>query len=158
MIYVALENLRSLYNIGGIFRTCSFFGITRVLLVGYSGRNFDTRGRSVLHEDVKKSSLGSEANLEIVFLEDAGELLKYAKDNGLRVVSMEQNEKSLKLGDWAPQDNSILVFGNEVTGVSDELLLGSDQIVEVERPGVHNSLNVTTTCGIVLHKATQPGH
>jgi tRNA G18 (ribose-2'-O)-methylase SpoU len=149
-VYVALENIRSLYNIGAIFRTCSFFGVTKVLLVGYSGRNFDTRGNVVLHEEIKKSSLGSEKDIEINFVENSNELILYAKKNDLQIVSIEQNEKSTKLCNWKPTDNTILVFGNEVDGVSKEILEASNEIVEIERVGKHNSLNVTTACGIIL--------
>lgn len=149
-VYVALENLRSLYNIGAIFRTCSFFGVTKVLLVGYSGRNFDTKGNVILHDEVKKSSLGAEKDLEIVFLETSFDLVEFAKKYNLEIVSVEQDPKSTKLGNWKPSDNSILVFGNEVDGVSKEILDNSEDIVEIERIGTHNSLNVTTACGIIL--------
>lgn len=150
---MALENLRSLYNIGAIFRTCSFFGVKKVLLVGYSGRNFDTRGRPVLHEEIKKSSLGSEDDLEITFVDD---LIKYASDNNLRLVSIEQSPNSVKLQNWKPLPSTIIVFGNEVDGVSSPVLETSEKIVEIEKSGTHNSLNVTTACGIVLYQISLP--
>jgi tRNA G18 (ribose-2'-O)-methylase SpoU len=153
-IYVALENLRSLYNIGAIFRTCSFFGVKKVLLAGYSGRNFDTKGRVVLHEEIKKSSLSSEKDLEIIFTDD---LVKYAADNKLKIISIEQHPDSIALQDWKPESDTILVFGNEVDGVSTQVLEASEEIVEIEKSGTHNSLNVTTSCGIVLFHLQSSG-
>lgn len=149
-IYVALENLRSLYNIGAIFRTCSFFGVKNVILVGYSGKRFNTLGQPILHDQIKKSSLGAEESLNIIFLETSSDLIKFAKENHLKLVSAEQHPDSTSLNKWKVSDKTVLVFGNEVEGVSKEVLSSSNQIIEVVRTGVHNSLNVTTVCGIVL--------
>lgn len=153
-IYIALENLRSLYNIGAIFRTCSFYGIKNALLIGYSGRNFNTKSQPILHEDISKSSLGTEKDLNIQFLDDSKELIKFAKDKKLKITAIEQHEKSINLTEWIPQENEIIVFGNEREGISSELLKCVDQIVEIEKYGIHNSLNVTTSCGIVLYELT----
>lgn len=154
-MYVALENIRSLYNIGAIFRTCSYFGIKNVLLVGYAGKTVNPRGQTVLHEEIKKVSLGSEADLNIIFIKDSQELIAYAVEHALNLIAVEQNEKSVRLSKWIPDKTheSILVFGNEVDGVSPVVIDASSQIIEIERPGLHNSLNVTTACGIVLYKA-----
>ncbi len=157
-IYVALENIRSLHNIGAIFRTCSFFGITEILLVGYSGRNFDTKGRPVLHEEIKKSSLGTEKDLNIKFLDEPADLIKFSQEQKLKLFAIEQTEKSTVLGNIDFKESGsgyILVFGNEVTGVSAEVLEASDQTIEIAKKGSHNSLNVATVCGIVLYSATK---
>jgi tRNA G18 (ribose-2'-O)-methylase SpoU len=151
-VYVALENVRSLYNIGAIFRTCSFFGIKNIILVGYSGKNFNTRGKIVLHEEIKKSSLGSEKDLKIKFLENSSDLINFVIKNSLKLISIEQNKKSINLRKWEPTENSVLVFGNEVDGISEDILRASDEIIEIKKLGKHNSLNVTTTCGIILWK------
>lgn len=150
MIYVALENIRSLYNIGAIFRTLSFFGIYDVILVGYSGK--DSKGN--LHKDIVKTSLGSENDLNITFLETSSSLLAFAKENKLKIVSVEQNEKSTDLKDYGDFNNCVLVFGNEVAGITQEVLEISDAIVEIQRTGKHKSLNVTTAVGIALHTIT----
>jgi 23S rRNA (guanosine2251-2'-O)-methyltransferase len=153
-IYVALENLRSLYNIGAIFRTCSYFGIYKVLLVGYSGKRTNTKGEVILHHEVEKSSLGSEKDLQITMLKDSKELIDYAAANSLKVVAVEQHHESIDLESFVIPNNSVLVFGNEVDGVSPETLKNSNCILEIKRPGKHNSLNVTTACGIILYKAS----
>lgn len=154
-IYVALENVRSVYNVGAIFRTCSFFGVYDVILVGYSGKDFNTLNKPVLHEKVTKTALGSEEDLNITFFENSGELIEFARGGGSDVVAVEQNEKSTPLEDWKPKDNSILVFGNEVDGVSEEILAKANGVIEISHHGKHGSLNVTTACGVVLHQLSR---
>lgn len=156
-VYIALENIRSLYNVGAIFRTCSFFGFYNVLLVGYSGKDYKGITK-VLHEKVKKSSLGSEKDLNIKFIPDSNSLINFAQKNELEIISIEQNEKSISLGTFCnrnyPLENKIFVLGNEVTGVSKKIQHKSQATIEISRHGKHTSLNVTTTCGIVLHSLT----
>lgn len=149
---MALENVRSLHNVGAIFRTCSFFGFYNVVLVGYSGKNVDTLNNPILHEDVSKTALGSEKDLNITMLENCEDLIDMAHKSGLDIVAIEQNAKSTPLSDWKPKNNTILVFGNEVDGVSKDILAAASDIVEISRYGKHGSLNVTTVCGIVLNK------
>lgn len=151
-VYVALEDVRSLYNIGAMFRTCSFFNITNLILVGYSGKKNNLRGEVVLHEQIHKTALGSENDLNITMLENSLALVEFAKSNNLQLFSVEQSKNAIKLSDWIPKDNCILTFGNEVTGVSETVLNNSHEIIEIERLGKHHSLNVTTSCGIILSK------
>lgn len=147
---MALEDIRSLYNIGAIFRTCSFFGVKDVLLVGYSGKTREG-ANVVLHPNVLKSSLGTEKDLNITFLDTSEDLVSFAVEKGLKILAIEQNENSGPLDKWDAEDNSIIVLGNEVTGVSGLLLERADDIIEISRVGSHNSLNVTTVCGITLY-------
>jgi len=147
-VIIALENIRSLYNIGAIFRTASFFGIKKILLVGYSGRR--VAGIDELHEKVKKTSLGAEKDLEIKFLAGPIQLIKFAKNNKLKLVVVEQDKKSISLQKWQPEKNSILVFGNELQGCSLKVLKATDEIVEIPRCGKKGSLNVSVAAGIVL--------
>ena len=150
-IYIALENIRSLYNVGGIMRACSFFGFNNIILIGYSGPKFNFKGQKVLHPELEKTALGAEDDVNVTFLENNEELFHFAKDNDLKIVSIEQDSKATMLKDWKPGDNSILVFGNEVKGVTKETLDISDEIVEIDRLGNKSSLNVTTANGIVLY-------
>lgn len=151
-IYVALENVRSLHNVGAIMRTCSFFGFYKLILIGYSGTKLDFKGNKVLHPQIAKTSLGAEVDVRVTFLENAEELFHFAKENKLTIIAIEQHKKSTSLKDWNPIDNTILVFGNEVKGISKDTLDISDEIVEIEKIGNKASLNVTTTLGVVLHK------
>jgi len=152
-VYVAMDNIRSLYNVGSIMRTCSFFGFAKLILIGYSGTKFNFKNEKVLHPQLEKTSLGAEKDMEeIVFVENVEELGVFAKENNLKIVAIEQHERSIKLSDWELKSDCVLVFGNELKGVSKEILDMADEIVEVERAGNKTSLNVATAAGIVLSK------
>lgn len=150
---VALENIRSLLNIGAILRTAEFFGIKAVWLVGYTGRERD--GWDELHHKIAKTALGAEKNLEIVFLRDTAALLDRVTKNKLNLVAIEQHPKSISLNNWQPDNRSVLVFGSETDGVSQEVLAAAAQIVEIPRVGKKNSLNVATVSGIIIYCSTR---
>jgi tRNA G18 (ribose-2'-O)-methylase SpoU len=151
-VIVALENIRSLFNIGAIFRTCEFFGVGEVFLVGYTGR--ERSDWNELHHKISKTALGAEKNLKIKFFRDSPALLTYVTAKKLPFVAIEQHPKSIALENWQPQPNSVLVFGSETEGVSPAILAAASQIVEIPRLGKKNSLNVATCAGIVINHAT----
>jgi len=158
--YICLENIRSLYNIGAIFRTCSFYGIYNVVLLGYAGKTHDSSGHTVLHSEILKTSLGAEKDLTILMLKEPTELIDFAKENDFEIISIEQTDNSVDIHQYAKDtenafENKIIVFGNEAVGVTPELQAASTHILELPRKGEHNSLNVTTTCGIVLDIISQ---
>lgn len=150
--YIALENLRSLHNIGAIFRTCSFFGFYNVLLVGYSGKAKDHYDRVILHPELTKTALSSEHDLNITFIEDTSALIAFSNMHKLDLIAIEQAEESISYKDFKNEDanDKILVLGNEVTGVSSEVLSASKVILEIPKIGNKGSLNVSTACGIIL--------
>ena len=150
VMYLALENIRSLYNVGAIFRTASFFGIKNILLVGYSGRK--AAGIDELHEKVKKTALGTEKDLKIKFLKNSQELIDFCRENKLKLVAIEQDKNSVDINHWQPEKNSVLVFGNELQGCSLKVLKAAEVIVEIPRLGKKRSLNVTVAAGIVIAK------
>ena len=136
-------------------RTCSFFGFYKLILIGYSGTKINFKGNKILHPQIEKTSLGAEEDMKVTFLENTEELFHFAKESKLTITSIEQHEKSTKLKDWKPKDNNILVFGNEVKGISKDTLDISDEVVEIERVGNKTSLNVTTVVGIMLSALAQ---
>lgn len=148
--FIALENIRSLHNIGAIFRSCSFFGVPEVLLVGYSGKTEDHYDRVILHPEILKTSLGAEKDLTIHFIETSAALIAFSKTANLDLIAVEQNERSIPYKTWRTDKDSILVFGNEVEGVSSEVLTAASTILEIPRVGEKSSLNVATACGIVV--------
>ncbi|MFZ5424473.1 MAG: TrmH family RNA methyltransferase [Patescibacteria group bacterium] len=152
MISVALENIRSTYNVGAILRTSSFFGIKQVILIGYSGVVVLPNGKRVLHPKVTKTALGSEKDLEVVFFENSEEFVRYCHNQAKNIISIEQSQNSNSIKNWQPKENDVVVFGNEVDGLSNYLMQNSSALVEIPRLGKHHSLNVTTACGIVLSK------
>ena len=152
MNYIALENVRSLYNVGSVMRSMSFFGLKNLILVGYSGRK--KPGIDELHEKVFKTSLGAERNIKLTFLKNSQELIQLARKNKLRLTAIEQNKKSIDLSNWVPSNSLVAVLGNEVDGVSKIILEKAEEIVEIERLGKKGSLNVATAAGVVLYKLT----
>lgn len=149
---LALENIRSLWNIGAILRTAEFFGIKELWMVGYTGR--EREDWDELHHKIGKTALGAEKNLEIKFLKDSLQLIKLAKKQNLKLLAIEQHPNSVSLQKWQPQPNSVLVFGSETEGVSQEVLAAAAEIIEIRRLGTKNSLNVATVAGIVLAKVS----
>ena len=145
-MYIALEKVRSLYNVGSVMRTMSFFGLKNLILVGYSGRK--KPGLDELHEKVNKTSLGAEEDVNIIFLNDSEKLIKYCKNKDLKLVVIEQDKKSVSLRGFKASKKMVMVLGNEVDGVSQKLLKKADKIVEIPRLGSKKSLNVATTAGI----------
>ena len=153
---VALENIRSLWNIGAIMRSCEFFGIKQVWLVGYTGR--EMAGSDELNHKITKTALGAEKILKIKFFRGTVTLLRYVSARKLTLVAVEQHPKSIPLQNWQPRPNSVLVFGSETGGVSAEALAAAAQIVEIPRLGQKNSLNVATCAGIVLYRFIEACH
>lgn len=151
-IIVALENLRSLYNVGAIFRTCEFFGVYKVILIGYSG--VDRNEPDLIHKRLWKTSCGTMEKVEIEHFDTLKAALEKYKPG--EVIAIENNvQNPIKLKDWRPNPNTMILFGNEVDGLSREAISMSDKIVEIPRVGTHSSLNVTTACGIVLNHVVQ---
>lgn len=151
--YICLQNIRSLYNIGAIFRTCSFFGFYNVILLGYSGKIIDKDGGVILNHKILKTSVGSEKDLKIKMFQELCELKNFCDLNNLKIISIEQSTLSEDIYKFKKQNNfknSVIVFGNEIMGISLDLINISDHILEIKKHGIHNSLNVTTACGIVL--------
>ncbi len=145
-IHIALENIRSLYNIGAIIRTAEFFGINRIILIGYSG--VDKNEPDMIHRKLKKTSLGSIPKINLEVMKNVELLKKY----GLSIIAIENNISNAKsLYGWNPPHKAILLFGNEVDGVSKEGLALAQEIIEIPRIGTHSSLNVATACGIVIN-------
>lgn len=158
-IYIALENIRSLNNVGAILRTCSFLGINNVVLVGISGV-LDMGSHKMLNPKVTKTSLGAEDDLNIIMLDSSKDLVSYSKQNNLSLIAVEQFDNSVQLNDFSFKnisgskessfDGAIFVFGHERDGVSKYILESADIVLEIPRIGNKSSLNVATAVGIVL--------
>jgi tRNA G18 (ribose-2'-O)-methylase SpoU len=149
-VYVALENIRSLYNVGSIIRTCSFFGIQKVFLIGYSGKEMLPNGAFELSTKLQKTALGSDLDVELVLVSSTVEFISICEKQELKIIAIEQHERSGSIYGCSVGSRSVLVFGNEVDGVSDYLINNATDVFEVLRQGIHNSLNVSVCCGLVL--------
>jgi len=143
-LIVILDNIRSLNNIGSVFRTCDAFRIEKIYLCGISA--------TPPHRDIQKTALGSTNSIDWEYAECTLELIRKLQLNNIQVLSIEQAEKSTMLNNFMPKKKQIyaVVFGNEVKGVSQNVVSESDQIIEIPQYGTKHSLNISVSCGIVL--------
>lgn len=149
-LFVALENIRSVHNVGAILRTCSFFGIKKVFLIGYSGKEKLPNGVFELSPKLTKTALGSQLDVELVLVDTPAEFLDLCKEQEVTVLAVEQHKDSRDIFAYVPTTISVLVFGNEVDGVSELVINQAKHILEIPCQGIHNSLNVSVSCGVAL--------
>lgn len=140
---IALDNIRSAQNVGSILRSAESFGADKVFLIGITPDAGSPK--------VKKTSLGAEKNLHIYYEKDAASLLKKLKRQGVGIVSLEITDRSKDINDFDFKNDSCLFLGNEVSGVSDEILLASDQVLKIPMIGKKESLNVAVSAGIAAY-------
>jgi tRNA G18 (ribose-2'-O)-methylase SpoU len=149
-VAVVLNNVRSMHNVGSVFRTCDAFLIERVILCGYTPQP--------PHRDINKTALGATETVAWHYAPDAVEAVKALKQEGYVVASVEQAHQSTLLHQYAwPADTKLaVVFGNEVEGVQDGVVAISDLCLEIPQLGMKHSLNISVAAGIVLwHLAAQ---
>lgn len=138
-----LNDIRSLYNVGSIFRTADGVGAEKLWLCGITGHPPDTQ--------ISKTALGAEKEVAWEYRQDACSVLRELKSKGYQIVFLEQLEESIPYQDFDPSPPVCLVLGNEISGVSDELLSLCDRTIEIEMAGLKNSLNVTVAFGVVAY-------
>ncbi len=146
--YVLLHNIRSVHNVGSLFRTADAAGVEKVFLTGYTPAPVDRFGRA--RKDLAKVSLGAETAVEWEKEEDIIVVLEKIKKEGFEVVAVEQSPDAISLKDYVPTESVAYIFGNEVDGLSDEVLQQADVVVEIPMHGIKESLNVSVAGGIVL--------
>lgn len=147
--YLILENIRSAYNVGAIFRTADGAGVSKIFLIGYTPAPIDRFGR--VQPEIKKTSLGAS---EVILWEHhptVEPVIERLQAEGLKVAAVEQGKESISLGDFEVPEKVVYVLGNEVDGVSDTVLQKADTIVEIPMLGTKESLNVSVAAGIVLY-------
>jgi tRNA G18 (ribose-2'-O)-methylase SpoU len=144
-----LENIRSAYNVGAIFRTADGAGVNKIFLVGYTPSPIDRFGRT--QPEISKTSLGASEEIEWEHSEDIKKVIESLKKEGLVIVAVEQTENSESLNDFSVPDSVAYIMGNEVEGVSKTALSLVDKAVEIPMLGTKESLNVSVAAGIVLY-------
>jgi 23S rRNA (guanosine2251-2'-O)-methyltransferase len=156
-IYLALENIRSIYNVGSILRTCSFFGIKKVFLVGYSGKLKLPNGKYIISPKLNKTALGSQHDVDLINIDSSQELVNECKRNVWDLYALEQTAISKNLFDckFTSNEHGVFVLGNEIEGVSEFILREADEILEIPRFGTHNSLNVSIAAAVLLTALTK---
>ncbi|HQB94044.1 MAG TPA: RNA methyltransferase [Candidatus Omnitrophota bacterium] len=137
---VLLNNIRSLHNVGSIFRTADGAGVEKIYLCGITGHPPDTK--------ITKTALGAEKEVPWTYEREAAIVLGKLKAEGYEIVLLEQLEQSVPYEAFTPSERVCLVVGNEIEGVSDGLLPLCDRTIEIGMAGLKNSLNVSVAFGI----------
>ncbi len=140
---VVLNNIRSLYNVGSIFRSSDGAGVGKIWLCGITGHP--------PNKQIAKTALGAQNSVPWEYRDDAVELIRELKTEGYSAVLLEQTEKSCLYQNFKPEGPVCLVIGHEVEGVSDELVSLADAAIEIEMAGLKNSLNVAVAFGIAAY-------
>jgi tRNA G18 (ribose-2'-O)-methylase SpoU len=134
--------------VGAIFRTCDGAGVDKIFLVGYTPAPTDRFGRLV--PEIVKTSLGASAMVPWEKVEDINLIIQRLKKEDAFVVAVEQSIGSVSVFDFSAPENIAYIFGNEITGVQNDVLSQCDAIIEIPMFGQKESLNVSVSVGIVL--------
>ena len=143
-LVVVLDNVRSLHNVGSVFRTSDAFLVERICLCGITS--------TPPQPEIHKTALGAEFSVEWQYYEQTQEAVKEYKEKGYHIFSIEQVEDSIKLPDLQlePDGKYVVILGNEVKGVQQEIVDMSDESIEIPQFGTKHSLNVSVTSGIII--------
>ncbi len=144
-IKVVLHNIRSLHNVGSLFRSCDAFGIDELILTGYT----PTPPRP----EISKTAIGAEEFVSWSAWDDFEKVSTSLKKDGYTIIGLEQTDKSIPLPGFDPSsfDKLCLVMGNEVTGIDDDILPFIDHFVSIPQFGNKHSLNVSVAGGVLLY-------
>ena len=143
-VIVVLDNIRSLNNVGSVFRTSDAFLIEKIYLCGITA--------TPPHKEIHKTALGATESVDWEYKEDTLSLIKELQKQNVVVASIEQAEQSTMLDSFTPNKEKRLavVFGNEVKGVQQTVVSASDICLEIPQLGTKHSLNISVSCGVVL--------
>ncbi len=143
-LIVILDNVRSLNNIGSVFRTADAFLIEKIYLCGITAQP--------PHKDIHKTALGATETVAWEYVEKTTDLVEKLKQENIQVLSIEQAENSVMLDDFQPEKDKkyAVIFGNEVKGVQQEIVSVSHQVIEIPQYGSKHSLNISVSAGVVI--------
>ena len=146
-LIVVLDNIRSLNNIGSIFRTCDAFLVLKIYLCGITAKPPNRK--------INKTALGSTDSVEWEYFKSTIKLIEKLKSEGVKIWSIEQVERAQKLNYIEKKDSKLkhaIVFGNEIKGVDQKIIDISENTIEIDQYGTKHSLNVSVAAGIVIWK------
>jgi len=149
-VIVVLDNIRSMYNVGAVFRTCDAFMVEQLYLCGITAKP--------PHREIQKTAIGATESVSWQYDASAQTSLEKLKNKGYRIIGVEQTNESIPLSAVKvdTQTPCALVMGNEVEGLSEEVLAYLDQAVEIPQFGTKHSLNISVSSGIVIWHYTAP--
>ncbi len=143
-VIVVLENIRSAYNVGSVFRTSDAFLVEAIYIVGYTSQP--------PHKEIKKTALGAEESVEWKHFATSAEAIDELRTKGFNVYAAEQAEGSYKLNaiGFEVDEKIAVIFGNEVAGVEQSTIALCDGCIEIPQLGMKHSLNIATAAGVLL--------
>lgn len=143
-VVVVLDNVRSMHNVGSLFRTCDGFAVEQLCLCGITGQP--------PHREIEKTALGATQSVNWSYFADPVQAVEQLRKNGYRIIAVEQAEKSIMLNEFEISEDTkyALIFGNEVNGVSDQVMQLLDACIEIPQFGTKHSFNIVVSAGIVL--------
>jgi 23S rRNA (guanosine2251-2'-O)-methyltransferase len=143
-LIVVLDNIRSMHNVGSVFRTADAFLLSGIYLCGYTP--------SPPHRDIHKTALGATETVDWKYFDSGQQAIQSLKNEGYRIIGVEQVENSIPLHEFSRhwENKLAVVFGNEVSGVGQEILELCDGCIEIPQSGMKHSLNISVAAGIVL--------
>lgn len=148
--YVIAHNIRSLYNVGSIFRIADAFGVAKIYLTGYTG----TPGNELHRLRMQKSALGAEKWVQWEHEKSPMKLIKKLRSEGVKILALENARGAINIRKFKPKFPLALVLGEEVRGVSKAMLKLCDQIIEIPMLGKKKSLNVSVAFGIAAYRVS----
>ena len=142
-VIVLLDNVRSLHNVGSVFRTCDAMAVEKLYLCGITAKP--------PHREIQKTAIGATESVNWEYIEDAINIIHRYKKEGYTIISVEQTSNSIALGNYNWKNEKVLlIFGNEVDGVQQKIIDLSDFSIEIPQWGTKHSFNITVSAGIVL--------
>lgn len=143
-LIIVLDNIRSLNNIGSVFRTADAFLIKKIYLCGITAQP--------PHKDIHKTALGATESVAWEYHENTIEVIEKLKSEDVKVLAIEQAEQAVMLDEFRPEKDQTyaIVFGNEVKGVSQASVNASDSVIEIPQYGTKHSLNIAVSAGVVV--------
>lgn len=142
-IVVLLNDIRSLHNIGSVFRTCDAMAVEKLYLCGITA--------TPPHREIRKTAIGASESVNWEYQKNAIEVIKRYQKSGYQIIAIEQTDKAISLENFNwNKEKTLLIFGNEVNGVDQDLINESDISIEIPQWGTKHSFNISVSAGIVL--------
>jgi 23S rRNA (guanosine2251-2'-O)-methyltransferase len=143
-VVVVLDNVRSMHNVGSVFRTADGFSVEKVVLCGITAQP--------PHREIEKTALGATQSVDWIHFDDTLTAINQLRNDGYQIIAIEQAQDSTMLNTFKPDQKAkyALIFGNEVNGVSDEAMHMIDECIEIPQFGTKHSFNIVISAGIVL--------
>jgi tRNA G18 (ribose-2'-O)-methylase SpoU len=142
-LVVVMDNIRSMHNVGSVFRTADAFLISGICLCGFTPQP--------PHRDIHKTALGATDSVDWLYYEHTVDAVLALKARGFKVLAIEQTEGSIMLDAYVDKHvPTAFVFGNEVDGVADEVIQVCDGVIEIPQWGMKHSLNISVAAAVVL--------